>query len=214
VPQAALGISVIKGRKSNAHGMPSREFGFSLTELVVAMAVGLILMGMAVPYFLRAYHSYQLSHAATQVADILRLTRYEAIRRNRPLRCVFQPDAVAPGVTDASMTDTSGAALTGVAAMTILLGPSGNLVDAGGVTGAAALPAAANLGPTAPATVPAAGMTLQFDARGALTSGNVTVFYLQSSGAPDAGYRAVILTPSGSMEIWTADSAGNWQQLR
>ena len=214
MPQAALGISVIKSRKSKAHGMPPRGSGFSLAELVVAMAVGLILMGMAVPYFLRAYHSYQLSHAATQVADILRLTRYEAIRRNRPLRCVFQPDAVAPGVTDASMTDTSGAALTGVAAVTILLGASGNLVDAGSVTGSAALPAAANLGPTAPATVPAAGMTLQFDARGALTTGNVTVFYLQSSAAPDAGYRAVILTPTGSMEIWAADTAGNWRQLR
>ena len=204
----------MKGRKSNAHGMPRPQSGFSLTELVVAMAVGLILMGMAVPYFLRAYHWYQLSHAATEVADIVRLTRYEAIRRNRPLRCVFRPDAVAPGVTDGSMTDTSGAALTGVAALTILLGSSGNLVDAGSVTGAAALPTAANLGPTAPASVPPAGMTLQFDARGALTSGNVTVFYLQSTAAPDAGYRAVILTPSGSMQIWAADSAGNWRQLR
>ena len=204
----------MKGRTSNAHDMPRWEPGFSLTELVVALAVALILMGMAVPYFLRAYHFYQLSRAATQVADIVRLTRYEAIRRNRPLRCVFQPDAVAPGVTDASMTDTSGAALTGVAALTILLGTSGNLVDAGSVTGSAALPAAANLGPTAPATVPAAGTILQFDARGALITGNVTVFYLQSPAAPDAGYRAVILTPSGSMQIWAADTAGNWRQLR
>src|SRR5215469_13766398 len=175
------GISVMKGRNGKAHGMPRRESGFTLTELVVAMAVGLILMGMAVPYFLRAYHFYQLSRAATQVADIVRLTRYEAIRRNKPLRCVFQPDAQNPGMTDASMTDTSGVALTGVASMTILLGPSGNLVDAGSVTGAAALPVAANLGPTAPATVPAAGTILQFDARGALTTGNVTAFYLGSA---------------------------------
>lgn len=204
----------MKGRKSNAHGTPRRECGFSLLELVVALAVALILIGMAVPYFLRAYHSYQLSRAATQVADILRLTRYEAIRRNRPLRCVFQPDAVAPGVTDASMTDTSGTGLTGVAAITILLGSGGNLVDAGSVAGAAALPAAANLGPTAPATVPATGVILQFDARGALATGNVTVFYLQSSAALDAGTRAVILTPSGSMQIWAADPLGNWRQQR
>jgi type IV fimbrial biogenesis protein FimT len=204
----------MRGRKKSTRGGPRGESGFSLLELVVAVTVGLVLMAVAVPYFLRAYHSYQLSHAATQVADIVRLTRYEAIRRNKPLRCMFQPDAQNPGETDASMTDTSGAALTGVAATSILLGSGGNLVDAGSVTGASALPAAANLGPTAPATVPASGVTLQFDARGALTTGNVTVFYLQNALAPDAGYRAVLLTPAGSLEIWTADTTGNWRQLR
>ncbi len=202
------------GRKKNARGRPHQGPGFSLLELVVAMVVALILTGMAVPYFLRAYHSYQLTHAATQVADIVRLTRYEAIRRNKPLRCVFQPDAQTPGVTDASMTDTSRTALTGVAAKTILLGTEGNLVDPNSVPGASALPAAANLGPTAPTNVPASGVTLQFDARGALATISVTVFYLQNAAAPDAGYRAVLLTPAGSLEIWTADTTGNWRQLR
>jgi len=32
-------------------------------------------MAVALPYFLRAYHSYQLSNAAVQTADIVRLTR-------------------------------------------------------------------------------------------------------------------------------------------
>ena len=214
MPQAALGTRVSRSRKKKGHGLACRQSGFTLTELVVAMGIGLILMAVALPSFLRAYYSYQLSHAASQAADIVRLTRYEAIRRNKPMRCVFQPDALNPGMTDAFMTDTSGAALTGVAAMTVQLGASGNLVDAGTVTGAAALPAAANLGPTAPATVPASGVTLQFDARGALSTGNVTVFYLQSAAAPDAGYRAVLLTPAGSLEIWTADITGNWRQVR
>src|SRR5215475_10121789 len=208
------GVSVNKGRKRNAHGMPSRQSGFSLIELVVAMVIAMILIAVALPSFQRAYHSYQLNHAATQVADIVRLTRYEAIRRNKPLRCVFRPDAANPAVMDGSLTDTSGVALTGVAAMIVMLGASGNLVDAGSVPGASTLPAAANLGPTAPANVPAGGVTLQFDARGALTTGNVTVFYLQNALAPDAGYRAVLLTPAGSLEIWTADTTGNWRQLR
>jgi len=194
--------------------MPRRQTGFSLLELVIAMAIALILTAVALPSFLRAYHWYQLNHAATQVADIVRLTRYEAIRRNKPLRCVFRPDATNPGVTDASMTDTSGAALNGVAALTVMLGSSGNLVDVGSVAGAGALPAAANLGPTAPSNVPAGGVTLQFDARGALTTGNVTVFYLENVGVPDAGFRAVLLTPSGSLQIWAADASGNWHQLR
>jgi len=32
--------------------------------------------------------------------------------------------------------------------------------------------------------------------------------------APEAGYRVVLLMPAGSLEIWTGDSTGNWQQLR
>ena len=189
-----------------------RVSGFSLTELVVAMAVAMILTAVSLPYFLRAYRSYQLSNAATQMADILRLTRYEAIRQNRPVVCVIQPDSSDPTMTDAFMTDTSGKQLTGVNARTILLGPAGNLVSASSVPGA--LPAAAQLGGTTPTTVSPSGATVRFDARGALSTGNVMAFYLKSSVAPEAGFRAVLLMPAGSIQIWTGDSTGHWQQLR
>lgn len=216
VPQAALGMSVMNGRRIDSHGKVRRDSAFSITELVVALAVGLILMAVAMPTFVRAYHSYQLNNAATQVADILRFTRYEAIRQNKPMNCVFGPSATDPTMTSASITDSHGNAQTGVAAMTIMLGAYGNLVGAGSVPGAGAFPAAANLGPISPATIAPSGATLQYDARGALMSGNVTVFFLSSPTAPEAGYRAVLLTPSGSLQIWIGDSSatGNWQQSR
>lgn len=191
-----------------------RVSGFSLTELVVAMAVAMILMAISLPYFMRAYRSYQLSNAATQMADILRMTRYEAIRLNKVVNCVIQPDSSDPSMTHASMTDRSGNALTGVSARVVLLGSSGNLVDSGSVPGASSLPVAAMLGATTPTAVPPTGATIQFDARGAVTSGRVTVFYLNAPGSPDTGYRAVLLTPAGSIQIWTADSSGTWQQMR
>jgi prepilin-type N-terminal cleavage/methylation domain-containing protein len=191
-----------------------RDSGFSLTELVVAMAVAMVLMAVSLPAFLRAYHSYQLNNAATQVADIVRLTRYEAIRLNRTVNCVIQPDATDPTMTDASMTDVNGNPLTGVASRMIVLGPSGNLVASGSVPGASSLPSAAALGATTPAAVPPAGGTVQFDARGALTSGNVTVFYLSAPGSPDSGLRAVLLMPAGSIQIWSGDSTGTWWQMR
>ena len=191
-----------------------RDSGFSLTELVVAMAVAMILMAVAMPYFLRAYHFYQLSNAATQMADILRLTRYEAIRLNRTVDCVIQPDPGNPTMTRASMTDVNGNPLTGVSARVALLGSGGNLVDAGAVTGAGTLPAKAGLGATIPTAVPPAGGTLQFDPRGALNPANITVFYLNSPGSPDSGFRAVLLMPAGSIQIWAGDSGGNWQQTR
>jgi Tfp pilus assembly protein FimT len=191
-----------------------RVSGFSLTELVVAMAVAMVLMAVALPYFLRAYRSYQLSSAAMQVADILRLTRYEAIRRNRTVNCVIRPDTTDPTRTDASMTDVNGNALTGMGARAISLGSGGNLVDAGSVSGASSLPSRAALGATTPTAVPPAGGTVQFDARGAVISGNVTVFYLNAPGSPDSGFRAVLLMPAGSIQIWSGDPVGNWLELR
>src|SRR5258708_21766250 len=190
-----------------------RVSGFSLTELVVAMAVAMILMAVALPAFLRAYHSYRLNNAATQVADIVRLTRYEAIRLNRTVNCVIRPDGTDPMMTDALMTDVNGNPLTGAASRMIVLGPSGNLAS-GSVPGASSLPAAAALGATTPAAVPPAGGTVQFDARGALTSGNVTVFYLSAPGSPDSGLRAVLLMPAGSIPSWSGDSTGTWGQMR
>jgi Tfp pilus assembly protein FimT len=191
-----------------------RVSGFSLTELVVAMAVARILMAVGLPYFLRAYRSYQLSNAATQMSDILRLTRYEAIRLNKIANCVIRPDVVDPTMTNASMTDVSGNALTGLGSRAILLGPGGNVVDAGSVPGASSLPAAAALGATTPTAVSPSGTTVQFDARGSVTSSNVTVVYLNAPGSPESGYRAVLLMPAGSIQIWTGDSSGNWQQMR
>jgi Tfp pilus assembly protein FimT len=189
-----------------------RVSGFSLTELVVAMAVAMILMAISLPYFLRAYHSYQLSNAATQIADIVRLTRYEAIRLNKTVNCVIRPDTTDPTMTDALMTDVNGNPPNGVSSRMILLGPSGNLVAAG--SWASSLPSAAALGATTPTAVPPAGGTIQFDARGAVISSNVTVFYLNAPGSPDSGFRAVLLMPAGSIQIWSGDSAGNWLQMR
>jgi hypothetical protein len=82
------------------------------------------------------------------------------------------------------------------------------------VTGASALPSQAALGATTPTAVPPSGGTVTFDARGAVNPGNVTVFYLNAPGSPDSGFRAVLLMPAGSIQIWSGDSAGNWLQLR
>ncbi len=186
--------------------------GFSLTELVIALAVALVLIGIGMPSFLRAYHSYQLTNAASQLADILRLTRYEAIRLNKNVNCVIQPDALYPGITDA-FADSDGNGLPGPTEKIILLGSGGNIIDAGTVGGGTGtLLTKANL-LTAVAATPGT-MNVWFDARGAVATGNVTVFYLASALGPEAGYRAVVLLPAGSIQVWTGDGTGYWGQLR
>ncbi|MGB7435446.1 MAG: GspH/FimT family pseudopilin [Candidatus Acidiferrum sp.] len=190
-----------------------RHAGFSLTELVVTLAVAMVLIAVGLPAFLRAYHSYELSNAANQTAGILRLTRYEAIRLNKSIDCIIQSSATNPGMTNL-WADSNGNGLLDPTEKMILLGSSGNLVDGGGVpnTGGLIGSAVGSIATTAPSP---AGSVVWFDARGAvIPPTNVNVFYLASSAVPEAGYRAVLLLPAGSIQIWTADVNGNWQQMR
>src|SRR5277367_919562 len=64
--------------------------GFSLVEMVVSIAVLLILAAVAMPSLTRAFASYQLNDAAARLAGIIKFTRYEAIRLNKPVDCQIQ----------------------------------------------------------------------------------------------------------------------------
>lgn len=195
------------------HAPRKRLAGFSLTELVVALAVAMILMAVGLPAFLRAYRNYELSNAATQVADILRLARYEAIRENASVQCMIQASGSNPGYTNVWVDSTANNALDSWE-KTFLLGPSGNLVDGGSLAGTSAMLTSA-VGSFAVQTPSPSSSAVKFDARGAVVQpDHATVFYLSSSLAPDAGYRAVVLMPAGSIQIWTTDTSGSWQQQR
>jgi len=203
----------MKRHMFDAQSASWREHGFSLTELVVTLAVALILMAIGLPAFLRAYHSYLLTNAASQMADILRLSRYEAIRLNKQVNCKIQQTFGGDPTLTLVFADSNQNGVQETGEKMILLGPSGNLIDPGSVSGTGTLLSQAVNG-TVPATPSSTSGVITFDARGAVTSANVNVFYLGSVIAPDAGLRAVLLMPAGSIQIWTADSSGNWQQLR
>jgi len=65
-----------------------------------------------------------------------------------------------------------------------------------------------------PATPSPTGSVITFDARGAVTPQNVNVFYLASGIAPERVIERCLLMPAGSIQIWTADASGYWQQVR
>lgn len=179
----------------------------------MAIAVALVLMAIGMPNFLRAYHAYQLTNAAQKFSDILRLTRYDAIRLNKNVNCVIKPDAVDPTRTDV-FADENGDTLPGPLEKIILLDNGGNLVDSGGVPGTAALLAAANV--TGGNVTPAPGnATITFDSRGAVNPATaVNVFYLASPNSTEAGFRAVLLMPAGSIQMWSGDASGTWRHIR
>jgi len=56
--------------------------GYSLVEMMVTLAVGLILISVALPTMIGAIQSYRLNGASQQIANLIELTRYTAIRRN------------------------------------------------------------------------------------------------------------------------------------
>jgi Tfp pilus assembly protein FimT len=203
----------MRGKGLELHASRNRYPGFSLTELVVTLAVAMILMAVGLPAFLRFYHSYQLTNAAYEAAQILRLTRYEAIRLDKPVNCLIQPSGGNPGMT-VLWADSNGNGIQDPTEKMILLGTSGNLVNSGGVPGTSAL--IANAVGSVPTAAPApTGSAVAFDARGAVNPPtNVNMFYLASSVAPEAGFRAILLLPAGSIQIWTGDATGMWQQLR
>jgi prepilin-type N-terminal cleavage/methylation domain-containing protein len=187
--------------------------GFSLIEVVMALAVILILSAVALPAFVNAYRMYQLTDAATQFAGLLKFTRFEAIRLNTNVSCRIQQTASVPPVTNtwADSLPTPEDGVEDANEKQLLFSGTVNLVPAGAVPNTAGLAAAASV--PALATVPLANGVVTFDRRGAVNPAQVYVFYLSNQNDPGAGARAVILLPSGSVQIWKADSLGNWVSL-
>ena len=60
-----------------------RQFGVSLLELLITLAVGMILVGMATPLVNTTINVYRLRGAGTQYANLLQQTRMRAVANDR-----------------------------------------------------------------------------------------------------------------------------------
>lgn len=186
--------------------------GFSLTELVVTIAVMLILTGMAVPTLLRAYEAYRFNYSATQLAGILKLTRFDAIRRNKQVACQIQQ----VGTDWLIWVDSNGNAAPDATEQQYRMTGSVSLLPAGAPPAPDAITTALGVGSLT--ALSGGNGSVAFDARGAVVPVGgaqppVYVLYVGNAAAPELGYRAVILLPSGVVHVWTAGTAGPWQQV-
>jgi len=180
----------------------------------VVVGIAMVLVAIGVPAFLRMLHSIQLTDAANQVGNILRLTRYDAIRQNKTIKCIFQPSSTNPGMT-VFWVDSNQNTIQDPTEQMILLTSGGNLVNPGSVPNPSGLIALAALGSAGPTAQVPSGGTIAFDPRGAVNPAlNVNIFYLANANAPEVGFRAVLLMPTGSLQIWSADTSGNWTAVR
>jgi type IV fimbrial biogenesis protein FimT len=181
--------------------------GFSMVELLVVLAVSLIILATATPSFVHAYRGYQMRDAAARVAGVLRLTRFEAIRRNTPVNCLVQGNAN----TSSIWTDSDGDGVEQLNETQTLLNGGINLLSAGNVPNVAGLAAAVGVGALTVLS-PADATTVTFDARGAVNPPGVYVLYVSNVSIPNASYRAVVLLPSGSIQVWSAGASGQWRR--
>src|SRR5882762_764198 len=76
----------------NSRTRRSRSGGFSMVELAVSLTVLLILTAIAIPTLMRSFRTYQLNDAAARLSDMLKFTRFEAVRRNKPVCFLMKQD--------------------------------------------------------------------------------------------------------------------------
>jgi prepilin-type N-terminal cleavage/methylation domain-containing protein len=182
---------------------PKRFAGYSLVEMMMTLAVGLILVSVALPAMIGAIQGYRLNSSAQQVASLLELTRYTAIRRNS-LMTVRK--ATQNGNTIFYIDLKGNSVLDPIDPMVVL-------------------PADMQLANNQPLTPNATstGLTstqdfvsqMTFDYRGTVSlspGGPLAAYFLALGYVNQAQYgcRAITVTPMGQTKIWKAPASGTW----
>ncbi len=192
----------------------SRIGGFSMVELGVSLTVLLILTAIAIPSLMRSFRTYQLNDAAARLSDMLKFTRFEAVRRNRQV-CFLMKQNATTGAWTFGTDSTCGGTLDANGKQQVIAGFATLLLpNQSGLPGQGPICSLfKTTGPCLNDTLSGInGSTLTFDTRGAVSGLIAYVFYVGSDADPEFGYRAVVLLPSGSTQIWTAPNGGTWQQ--
>ena len=194
-------------KSATPRGTPrSAAAGFSMIELVVSLAVMLILTAVAVPSLLRSLRTYQLNSAAAQVSDMMKYTRFAAVRQNKKMSFLLTPGGPGWMVWTGPSSDTAPSPtekqllIAGFVSLVTAGAPAGpNIAGSGALTmlsGSVCAPAC-----------------FAFDARGAVSNLQGYVMYIGGINDPDASYRAIVLLPSGSTQVWSAPAGGPWHQV-
>ena len=184
--------------------------GFSLVELVTSLAILMILSAIAIPTLMRAYRSYVLSDIASRFSGTAKLTRFEAIRKNTQISFRLQQAGTNWNVwvdSNGNGTPDSGEPQVVLTGLVVPL-PSGSVPSSAPIS-------AAN-GSATLSVLSGGNTSVTYDGRGAIYYGPnptaVYVFYFGNTSIPNFGSRAVVLLPSGIVQVWTSGT-GTWQRL-
>jgi len=177
-----------------------------MVELAVSMCVLVVLTAIAVPSLMHSLRAYQLNDAAGRLSDMLKFTRFEAVRRNTQVNFLIR----ASGSNWIAGTDSNNNGAIDPTEKQILIGGFATLLASANAPSSGSI--LLTLGGVNSLTTLSGVATITFDARGAVTPLVAYVFYLGNPNGPDFGYRAVVLLPSGATQIWTAPLGGPWKR--
>jgi len=181
----------------------SNELGLTLVEMVMTLAIGLIMVSMALPMLVGAVQNYRLNSMVQQTANFVELARYTAIRRNAPVSMLQK---VQSGNTVLFIDSNGNGTLDAGEPMLML--PSDMQI----ANGQSLTPDPASTG-ISPLQDFAGAIT--FDYRGTVnfpTGGATGAYFLALGYTNQAQYgcRAVTVIPMGQTKLWRALAGGTW----
>ena len=192
------------------------DHGFSLIEVLIALAVIIILTGIGVPIISKAVNDISLQYSATNLSGLLQSARIQAVRRNT----FFTVDeAMLPSGNPGYYLDLP---KTGVYAQGDPVLPLNTQVTVHAGIGSGA----PNEGPFIASlnfAVNPGAVNPSFNARGlpCVAAGNAcpqnpgqgfVLFLSKPAFTGNVAWASIVINPSGHVQVWTCDNAGNWIQ--
>lgn len=189
--------------------------GFTLLEVMIVLAVTLILGALAVPKIMATFNDMRLRYVATNLSGLLQSARIQAVRRNTFYSIL--PGVQAGGPIYYIDKPNAGGYVAGD--LMVPIDPAVTVTQ-GPIT--AAPNSAAFLASLNFAVDPAADPP-SFSARGLPCIGaaaacpqvpgqGFVMFMSRARGSGNTPWLAVVVNPSGHIQIWSCDPNGNWIQ--
>lgn len=190
--------------------------GFSLLEVLIALAVVIILTGIALPRVLNTVSDISLGYSATNLSGLLQSARIQAVRRNT-FYTIDQ--AVLPSGDPGYYIDVPKAGLYAVGDPQL---PFSTQVTVHPGIGSGAPNEAGFIGGLNFTVNPGADNP-SFNARGlpCILAGNscpqapgqgFVLFLSKPAFMGNVSWTSIVINPSGRVQIWTCDNLGNWIQ--
>ena len=182
----------------------TQRAGFSLFEMMVTLAVGLVMASVALPFIVGAVQRYRLNSLAQQTANLIDLTRYSAIRLNK----VISLQKTTQNGNTILYVDMKGNAVLDANDPMVVF-PSDMQI----ANGASLTPPSTSMGMGTTADFTS---SIGFDFRGVVNNppgGPVGQAYFLAIGyisQAQYGTRAVTVTPMGQTKTWIAPASGTW----
>jgi Tfp pilus assembly protein FimT len=181
----------------------SKEFGYSLVEMIMTLAVGLILVSVSLPMLVGAIQGYRLNSIAQQTADLIELTRYTAIRRN----AIVSLYKTTQNGSTVLYIDLKGSVTLDAGDPMVVIPSDMQIANGQPLTPG---PASTGLNSAQDFTD-----TIKFDYRGTLNypgGGAIGPYFLALGYTIQTqyGFRAVSVIPMGQTKIWRAPAGGTW----